>query len=250
MMMIPIYEEMLFNSNPPTATYMQNGFLVSLFNDKMACTLYAVGDKKSGIKERIEMNEMTLESQNFNPCYRLVESNDYMDLEMVLQSNGYRRTEHGFVVSLNIKNLQKELFTFASYIQNGVFVYSDLKSEWFEDYAYIKELSPELANLISANITNSKLNRYYFTLVEEGKMIGMAYAVADRGMLIIKDVVLQNRFRGLKYGKKLVMSILSFALNKRLYKVLAEINADNEPAKRLFAGIGFDLEYRYWYREK
>lgn len=249
-MMVPIYEEMLFNSNPPTATYLQNGFLVSLFNDKMACTLYGVADKKSNLKNRISMNEATLEMQNFRPCYRLVETKDYAELESALNHFGYRKTEQGFVVGLEIKNLQKELFTFASYIQNGVFVYTDFRNEWFEDYAYLRDLTPELASLISTNVQNSKLNRYYFTLVEEGKMIGMAYAVSDRGMLIIKDIILNPKFRGLKYGRKLTMSILSFALNKELDKVLVEVESGNTSAQKMFKNVGFSLEYRYWYREK
>ncbi|MGL5439074.1 MAG: GNAT family N-acetyltransferase [Filifactoraceae bacterium] len=249
-MMVPIYEEMLFNSAPPTVTYLQNGFLVSMFNDKMPCTLYAVSDKKSNLKNRILMNETTLEMQNYRPCYRLVETEDFSDLESTLQHLGYKKTEQGYVVGLEIKNLQKELFTFASYIQNGVFVDTDFTNDWFEDYVCLRNLKQEWANLISTNVQNSKLNRYYFTLVEEGTMIGMAYALSDRGMLIIKDIILNAKFRNLKYGRKLTMSILSFALNKGADKVLAEVDSENVPALKMLRNIGFSMEYRYWYREK
>lgn len=248
--MIHTCEELLFNVNTSYYTAMHSGFLVDYINIDRPCCIYAMSDKRSKLTERINSIEYTLRKNRLAPCYRLVSHGDFQQLDSVLLRNGYEMSDQGSVEFIELEHLRRELFTFASFLQNGVYIEEQLLDVWLEDFMYLHQYNDDYYRVFKNNMTRSYSDFVYFSLVEEGRLIGEAYAAIDRDIMIIKDIVIQEEYRGLKYGHRLLMSMLSFALKQDCKSCIIEVNSRNTVAVRLLNSVGFRTLYQYWYRIK
>lgn len=248
--MIKLCEEILLNSNPSTTDLRQNDFLIRFRTNTSPCMIYAMEDKKNSLLERIQHNESLLFSKEYSPSYRILYTKEYRDLDEELFKCGYEKCMEGTVKVLDISKLQKELFTFASYIQNGVFIEEELKDHWMANYVKFLDMSEERVRVFHDNMSRTQEKFYYFTLLEEGVPVGVAYGSLDRGIFTVCDIVIVPRYRGLSYSKRLLMCMLSYAYRYDAELVIAEVEDLNIVANHLFEKVGFEDGYRFWERYK
>lgn len=248
--MIKVCEEIMLNSDPSFADRFENNFLVRFLTNQYRCIIYAIGDKRNSLAERIQYIERLLKEKGENPNYRILYTEEYRRLDEELFKMGYEKVEEGTVKYMDIGKIQKELFTFASFLQNGVFIEPKLERFWIEQYREFRGLGEMQKEVFIDNMKRSREEFCFFTLMEENKMIGQSYASMDKGIFHICDVVMDPRYRNLAYGKRLIMSMLSYAYKNDIEHVIAPVEMDNEPANRLFADIGFEDAYHYWRRIK
>jgi ribosomal protein S18 acetylase RimI-like enzyme len=82
---------------------------------------------------------------------------------------------------------------------------------------------------------------------EGGKVIGYSYAALEgydymtlRGPAgILHDIIVEPEHRGRGVGRLLVEAILEYLKSRGAPRVLLSTAEQNEPAQRLFAGMGF-----------
>lgn len=248
--MIKLCEEILLNSDPSVADLFENDFLIKMLSNQHPCMIHAIGDKKTSLADRIEYIEGLLSKKRRKPVYRILYTEEYRMLDEELFKQGYEKVNEGSVKYMDIRKIQKELFTFAAFIQNGVFAESSLESFWVDRYREFHGMKAEQLNIFVDNMRRSQEDFYYFTLMQQNTMIGLAYAAMDRGIFAIRDVVVAPRYQGLSYGRRLVMSMLSYAFKNEIEHVIIPIDVENEAANKLFNRIGFENAYHYWQRYK
>ena len=79
------------------------------------------------------------------------------------------------------------------------------------------------------------LKKYCLSLVEEGKLLGLAYFTTQEDVVVIKDIVISPEYRGLGYSSKILYSILTYSVKNDFSLVLAEVFLSNEDAVSLFS---------------
>jgi ribosomal protein S18 acetylase RimI-like enzyme len=87
-----------------------------------------------------------------------------------------------------------------------------------------------------------------FGLARVGAVGGAALAVADRGWVGLTAVhtLPEQRRRGV--AQSLLRALAGWAARQRIERVYLQVERDNAPARRLYAGLGFTEAYRYHYR--
>lgn len=89
-----------------------------------------------------------------------------------------------------------------------------------------------------------------FTLIEENTLIGQAYATFQENYMIINSIVINKKTRNLSYGKRLLMSMLSYALKRGAEIAIADVDYLDTAGNKLFDKVKFEDIYGYCYRIK
>ena len=245
------YEEMLLNSKPATFTTLYEGTIINYagINQFNNC-VHLLYDRKNNIQSKIAQIESILLKYNQVPEYRIIFQKDYQTFDDELFKHGYEKNGHGTVKMINIKALQNELFTFANFIQNGVFIEEEIKEFWIGDYSYLMKFTEIEDKLFRSSIKNTIVPCSTFTLIEENTLIGQAYATFQNNVMIINNIVINKKTRNLSYGKRLLMSMLSYGLNKGAEIAVADVNFNDVVGNKLFDKVKFEDIYGYCYRIK
>lgn len=121
--------------------------------------------------------------------------------------------------------------------------------KWLEHYCELsgvdRALIPTMIDMIAA--MPGKLMLASCSI--NGEIAALAMAVVDQGYVGIYDVITAEAYRNQGLCSYLLWSLLNeckpYAFNSYLAVVAA-----NEPAKRVYAKLGYQEAYTYWYRVK
>ncbi len=89
----------------------------------------------------------------------------------------------------------------------------------------------------------------FASLSENGEVLGWGLAVAERGMVGLFDIVTLPSVRRRGVGRRLVTSMLAWAREEGATDGYLQVVATNAPAIALYRQLGFDVAYRYHYRQ-
>ncbi len=245
------YEELLLNSKPATFATLYEGFIINYAGiDSFTKSVHPLYDIKNDIQKKISTVETILSKYGQIPEYRIIFQKDYRELDEALFKNGYERIAQGTVKLIDIKPLQNELFTFANFIQNGVFVEEGIKDFWLEDFAYLMNYSQKEDKIFRSLVKNLIVPCNTFTLIEENTLIGQAYATFQENYMIINNIVINKKTRNLSYGRRLLMSMLSYGLKMGAEFAIADVDYSDTAGNKLFNKVNFEDIYGYCYRRK
>lgn len=90
----------------------------------------------------------------------------------------------------------------------------------------------------------------FAALREDGVDCAWGIAVADSGFIGLQDIVVAPAARGKKIGRALVQSLLAWGQAHHADHAYLHRLASNEPARALYAGLGFADAYSLHYRVK
>lgn len=249
--MIQRIEELLMDANPSSSITIDNGFLIRYFNISNVCTLnMIVPPDKDDIQRILDKHFQKLSKNNINPYYRIVFSRGFEHLEMEMVRNGFEISNPGVVLALNLENREKELFAFANFIEQGIFVDTKLNEEWLNDYQYLTDMHANQRDFFENNIEKNMLENMFFAIVDRERVIAMGFVTFIDEYMIINDIFVSPKYRNLDYGKKLLKGMLCKGLSKGCKVVVADIPDDNLVAQKVFSDQDFEKVYGYYYRGK
>lgn len=83
----------------------------------------------------------------------------------------------------------------------------------------------------------------------EGEVSSIAYGAVSCGMLVIESVATRPDLRRQGHGRRTVSALMQWAAAEGARHACLQVVVDNDPAVRLYQGLGFETElYRYAYR--
>lgn len=249
--MINRLEELIMDANPSASITIDHGFLIRYFNISNVCTLnMIIPPNRDDIPMIIGEHIDKLQKNKINPYYRIVFSREYERLEMELVRNNFEISDSGVVAALNLENREKELFAFANFIEQGIYVDQKLNNTWLNDYQEITGMNHNQKKYFEDNISKSMLDNMFFAIAERERVIAMGFSTFIDDYMVINDIFVSPKYRNLDYGKKLLKGMLCKGLSKGTRVVIAEISEENPVAQKIFAEQDFEKVYGYHYRGK
>lgn len=244
-------EELLINADPSFDIFIDNNFLVRCFSNDNVCSINRmVYDRNVNYAEIIKQHAMKLAKRGINPCYRVVHDSSYESLDQELVRQSYGIVEEGVVMALRIENMERELFSFANFYEQGIMTEEEVNSIWMEDYKEMTGMDASRSKFFENNLRKSQQDHMYFGLFESERLIGMGYVAFIEDYLIIKDIYIDERLRGLSYGKRLLKAMLIKGLLKGCRVALCEVSKKQPIVGKFIASEGFEGLYGYHYRAK
>jgi ribosomal protein S18 acetylase RimI-like enzyme len=88
----------------------------------------------------------------------------------------------------------------------------------------------------------------FATLRADGRAIGFGLAVCERGAVGLFDIVIAPSERCRGRGRALTSALLRWGRRTGAQTAYLQVREQNEVARKLYAGLGFQEAYRYHYR--
>lgn len=249
--MINRIEEILINADPSANITMEHGFLIRCFNTSSLCTINRVNQVRTmGNHEIIKYHTEKLNKIDIDPVYRVIHHDDYASLDQELVRANFSILDTGVVLALRIENMERELFAFANFYEQGIFTDDMATDPWIEDFKYLTGMSQSQGDVFEANQKNTLEEQMYFGLVEKDRLIGMGYCTFIDGYVVINKIFIEERYRNLDYGKRMLKAMLIKGLLKGCKIAICDVLKEEEAALRMLSAEGFEAAYSYHYRGK
>lgn len=130
----------------------------------------------------------------------------------------------------------------------SVHIASTSMPEWLNGFAAANGISASHRPMHDAIVHAIALPTAFATLHVHGEPIGFGLAVLERGAVGLYDIVVDPSQRRQGHGGTLTRALLHWGREQGASSAYLQVREQNEAARRLYAGLGFEDLYRYHYR--
>lgn len=188
------------------------------------------------LTDSIDAVEDRYRERGLAPCFKMTRAARPDTLDAALDHRGYRAEGHSLVLSTT--DIAGDAAPHPS-----VDLSSEMTPDWLES-TWPDRMGDERWSGI---VTRIGAPRAFALARVEGRAAGGALAAVDQGWACITAVHTLPAFRRQGVGRALLDTLLAWARG-RASAAFLQVEADNEPAVRLYGSAGFRPAYRYHYR--
>lgn len=239
------YEEMSLHAWPSLETSRYKGCIYRVSNgytnrSNSANPLYSQQNDNADLVTYAEM----LYKKNNLPCvFKVLDHEDYKDLDALLAQKQYEKINASKVMTLESLSEIKSTHCIGDFENH-------FTKEWFSAYTKIHripEAEVDVAYQIHASIQNTIIAS---SIQSDDEIVACSFGAVENGYIGLFDIAVNEHMRRKGLGRALVEGILHKAKESGVKKAYLQVTDSNEIAKQLYGKIGFTPNYSYWYRRK
>lgn len=233
-------EELGLNSSAPPGQLLYDGWLMRMLpgQAKRARSVNAVYPSRLPLPEKIACCAQAYKSRGLPLIFRITPFSEPANLDSTLAQMGFARFDTTAVetAAIDRSRLGPDM-TQALALEDWVHAVGSLRGSP-ESYrmAHLKRLQA------------SPLPCRALVLRQGGEVLATGLTIAEDGWAGLFDIVTASAARRRGYGRHMVAGLLHAASDLGAQHAYLQVDADNVPARRLYAHFGFSERYRYWYR--
>ena len=239
-------EEVAMNAWPALQTILYDGWIIRFARGytKRANSVTPLYPSSLFIDEKVEHCEQLFQKQKLRPTFRLtgaVAETNKVDKE--LEKRGYERIDTTSVQTVDLHELDMKQSKRAYLLPD----YSGMES-WLGSFDRLSGKSISDSETHQEMLTNIKGKTGYMVIMDAGEVVACGLGVVERGYLGIFDVVTGAEHRNKGYGTELMTSLLAWGKDRGAGFSSLQVMTNNPPALSLYAKLGYQEQYQYWYR--
>jgi len=256
-----LYEKLSFNTHPCLSEEVYDGWLLRFAEGytKRANSVSVVGTSAVPYIEKIIYCESRYAKQNLPAVFKITPM--ALELDGLLEKQGYSAVDKTNVMTVDL--MKKRDKATKSNVESkckatdvsgkgevSVAIEEKFTESWQYYYFTFNKVSPAsapTAKKIQAKITNPVLCA---TVYVDKKAVACGLGVLEQEYVGLLDIVVKEEYRGRGFGKVLCQALLEKAKEKGAVTGYLQVVDNNEVAKKLYRGLGFEDVYSYWYRVK
>jgi len=238
-------EELSLNAWPALETMVYDGWLLRVANGytKRANSVNPIYESQIDLDKKVSECERVYARKNLPTIFKMTPCSCPEFLDGVLEQQGYASIGHSSVQVLELSGV-KEPST------ETIRVDERITDKWLDNFCHIAGLSETHKNTAKMMLSTLVPQSCFMSLLHEGKAIAFGLGVLERGFLGLYDIATAPDYRGRGFGEQLVLNLLQWGKANGAAQSYLQVMLDNEPALKLYAKLGFQEAYRYWYRIK
>lgn len=235
-------EEASLNAWPALQQMLFDGWLMRFTGGftKRANSIVPLYASRQPIAEKVRYCENLYARDQLQTIFRLTSIHDNAALDQYLETLCYAITDPTQVLTLDLTNREPgDADSRLRLLQ---------RDEWLAAYAALTGMPAAARNLHGAVLKGIRVECAFAVLGDPADPLACGLAVAERDVLGLFDIVTATNHRRGGHGTALVRSLLAWGHNQSCDTAYLQVVSDNTAARALYALVGFESCYHYWYR--
>lgn len=241
--MVRFLEELSMNAWPALQTELYDGWVLRYANGytKRANSVNPIYPSSLPTHEKIAYCERCYESRGLPVVFKLTQESEAID--KALEEQGYRLIDEVSVRVLALDQWEP--------VDETVDVHAGFDPAWL-DHQFRLSGHHSDTNLATAAqmLQHLRQETFYATKIADGSQAACGLGVMERGYIGIFDIIVASVHRRKGFGKEMMNALLNHGKQSGAHYAYLQVVAGNTPAENLYASLGFQEAYRYWYRVK
>ena len=243
--MIRAIEEISLNAWPSFHSLVYDGWVLRFADgySRRANSINPLYFSSLDVDEKIRWCEDLYHEKGLPAIYKITPIIFPEDLDEKLTEHKYQKEAQTSVQVLELQSAAPRL--------SGKIILSEQLSDlWLDAFHGMLYLDgyPEYPH---RQILEAIVPRKCFAMLTSGEeIVACGMGVLQSGFIGLYEIITHPFGRGRGFGQKLVESILAWGKENGAKKAYLQVMLDNPTAMRLYARVGFEEQYQYWYRVK
>ena len=233
-------EELGLNSSAPPGQLLYDGWLLRLLpgQAKRARSVNAIYPSRLALPDKIAHCAHLYQTHGLPLIFRITPFSEPADLDGTLAQMGLPRFDITAVETAVIDRPRR----------GPVSTESLALEDWVQVVGGLRD-SPEQFRIAHLKrLQASPLPCRALVLRDGGDVLATGLVIVEDGWAGLFDIVTATAARRRGFGRCMVDGLLQAASELGAHQAYLQVDADNLPARRLYAHYGFTERYRYWYR--
>ena len=188
--------------------------------------------------EKVRYCENLYAREKLRTIFRLTSVGDENELDTMLAGRGYQLIDPTWVMSRSLVDPVAAAEDFSILPLR----------DWLRAYCQLSGMPDTAARLHAVLLKSIHTDAVFGALIEDGEVLACGLAVIEQELVGLFDVVTDAARRRRGLGAQIVDSLLHSGREQGASVAYLQVMQDNEPARSLYAKLGFSKTYRYWYR--
>ncbi|TKJ90199.1 hypothetical protein PaeCFBP13512_13415 [Paenibacillus sp. CFBP13512] len=120
--------------------------------------------------------------------------------------------------------------------------------EWIKQASALGEWPDSVGHSIAKLMSVNTLPKAYMTVYQADQPVACVIGVLDHDYMGIYDVITGAPYRRQGIAKMMLYHLMKWAQSHGASYTYLQVGEHNQAAIQLYAGLGFEEVYRYWYR--
>ncbi len=174
--------------------------------------------------------------------FQMTPTSQPTDLDAFLESTG-------LITDMRVKVLTAPLANI--YLEEpevGIVVFGSPWKDWYT--AYGKAAGFDKKNIAARQgiIERITTEKACAAAIMGDQVVGIGMGVLDGEWLGLFSLVTEEKYRRRQVASSITQSLVSWGLSRGAKQGYLQVEVENEPAQKLYNGLGFEDAYSYWYR--
>jgi len=239
-------EELTLNAWPALQTVLYDGWLLRFAEGytRRANSVNPIYPSAVPLADKIAACERAYAARDQDAVFKITDAADLSGLDAALEQRGYQREATTSVQTCALATLEVGF-------DLAVAVAPALTGDWLDDFCQLTGTDERHQRTMRTMIEAIGPVPAFATLRDgRGRALAVGLAVAERDYVGLFDVATAAPARNQGTGRRLVGHLLAWGRAQGARTGHLAVVADNTPALRLYACLGFREAYRYWYRRQ
>jgi len=236
-------EEAALTAWPAAAEILYDGWLLRFADGytKRANSVNALYPSTLDLDLKISRCEAVYAERNLPVIFRITPHSQPDGLDERLEQRGYKIIDRTLVITGSFNAQAEELIS-------PFEIRSVSLLEWLDAYTRLRAPSVEQLALQRGIVTRMPTPLCSVLGFQEGAPVGYGLGVIDSELIGIFGLYVAPTARRSGLGKAMLRWVYQWAQSREATKAYLQVEADNDPALRLYRGMGLIESYSYWYR--
>jgi len=236
-------EEASLNAWPALQHLLFDGWIVRFAKGftKRANSVNPLFDSHLNIAEKVDRCERLYTERGLPTVFRLTSVASPPELDPLLDRRHYTLLDPA---SVQHCDLRSQVLTATPPVQ----LQDDTLDEWFASYCRLNGVAVAEQQVHKEILQAIPSARLLAVLTDANRLVACGLGVLEDEYFGLFDLITDGAERNKGYGGQLVSGMLRWAQERGAVHAYLQVLKSNAPAQRLYAKLGFQEIYQYWYR--
>ncbi len=241
--LIHLLEERTLTTWPALQTIFYDGWVIRFAkgHTRRSNSVIPLYESSLALQDKIDYCASVFRSRGQRVVFKLTAAAIPGELDSVLEQAGYA---HEAETSVQVANLGNLDFTTGE----SVPISAQPDPDWIDACIRLNEMSVERGDAFRGMLANMVPPAAYAAIIVDGDIVAAGLGVYTPGYVAIYDIVTAEAYRNQGLGQRLTRNLLRWGHEQGAQRAFLQVVPENAPAMHLYARLGFQEVYRYWYR--